>query len=308
MYDTLHLRLRKEVVGDDMFYCLPILSNIAETTWKDGRIYITGNIGNCLVSISENGMSIKGSLSKFYLGSNLYTLTRKDTKLAFELMADTLHLPIHRAVVSRLDIGLNLETQYTPELYYRYLGPSNYYKRLTQPQSITYQNKRRSKKFYNKAAECRSTGVVLPLLYQDKNLLRYEVSYLQRLRSQFKIGVITPDTLTNEPFYFKLIDCWVNEYESINKVKSISMNTNHIRTPKDYLRQVAAMAILEQGIDSHLDYVDLLKNQNKFKKVEYYSRLRRDIRKLAATKISCDMPELIQELNQKVDQARLHFN
>ncbi|WP_162051496.1 phage/plasmid replication domain-containing protein [Pontibacter pamirensis] len=257
--------------------------------------------------MSEHGISIIGSLAKFYLGSNLHTLNRSDSRRAFEQLADTMHLPIQRAVVSRVDIGMNLITQHTPELYFPYLGQSSYYKRLTQPQSISYQNNLRSKKFYNKIAESKSKSVLIPNVYQGKNLLRYEVCYMQRLPKQFNTAAITPNTLTEECFYMGLIDRVVKEYQAIQKNSLVKMDTTKIKSPKDYLKQVLALAIQEKGLDAFLHHVDLLKEQNTFDKPEYYSRLRSEIKKLSGSNnTTTDTPEMIQELNRKI--ARVSEN
>jgi hypothetical protein len=308
MYDTTKLFLSREQAGGPILDCLPFLTNLSETYKQESaQAYITGHSGNLRVCISEYGVSIIGSLPKFYLGTNLHTLTRSDSRRAFEKMADTLHLPINKASVRRVDVGLNIITQYKPELYFSYLGQSNYYKRLTQPKSISYQNTLRSKKFYNKIAESQSKGIPIPEAFQGKNLLRYELSYMQRLPKQFNHAIITPNTLTNKFFYMNLIDRLVKEYEAIQKIGLVNMDTSRIKSPKDYFKQLIALAIQEKGLDTFLQHVDLLKEQNTFDKPEYYSRLRSEMKKLSSCPTNADTSELIQELNKKIKMAKKNY-
>jgi hypothetical protein len=289
------------MAGGSVWDCLPYLTNLKKSYRQDtGQTYVTGNAGNLRVGVSERGVSITGSLAKFYLGTNLHTLTRSDTIRAFEQIADTLHLPIHKAKVTRVDVGQNIITNFKPELYYPYLGQSAYYTRLTQPKSISYQNSQRTKKAYNKIAESKYNKVHIPEVYADKNVLRFEVSYTARLPKQFNQAVITPDTLTDERFYMNMYDRWFNEYEAIDKVGLFNMDTSKINTPKDYLEQFLATCILEKGLDNVLNHIELMREQKVYKQPEYYSTLKRKVKEMVRNKNKAEQPELIQELNNKI--------
>lgn len=288
--------------------CLPFLTNLSETYKQDtGQTYLTGHAGNLKVTVLEYGVSIVGSLAKFYLGTNLHSLNRSDSRRAFELMADTLHLPIQRATVSRVDIGVNLMTDYKPELYYPYLGQSNKYQRLMQPKSISYQNSMRSKKFYNKIAESKKNRVAIPDVYKGKHLLRYELCYMQRLPKQFNLPFITPGVLTNERFYMEMYDRWFKEYEAIQKVGIAKMDTTKIKTEKDFLDQLLILAIQEKGLDAVLHQIEVLKEQKVYKHSEYYSNLKKKIRKMISSSSHVEMPELLEELNKKVARAKENY-
>jgi hypothetical protein len=305
MLDTTKLFLSQDKAGGPIRDCLHYLTNLSKTYKQDkGQTYITGHAGNLRVSISEHGVSITGSLPKFYTGTNLHTLTRSDCRRAFEMIADTLHLPIQRATVSRVDIGMNLLTEHKPEQYYPYLGQSSYYKRLTQPKSISYQNNLRSKKFYNKIAESKSTGMAIPAIYQSKHVLRYEVCYTQRLCKQFNQSLITPDTLIEERFYMALIDKFIKEYESIKKIGIPTMNKNKMTTSKGFWEQVCILAIPLLGQENLLSLTEEMKAG--FNTEREYYRVRDQIKEKACTLFE-EQPELIQELNKKVARAKQHY-
>jgi hypothetical protein len=308
MYDTTRIFLSLDKAGGSVMNCLPFLTNLSDTYKQDtGKTYVAGNAGNLRVGISDYGISITGSLAKFYLGTNLHSLNRSDTRRAFEMMADTLQLPIQKATVSRVDIGVNLMTDYKPELYYPFLGPSRYYQRLVQPKSISYQHTLRSNKFYNKIAESKSKGVSIPEVYKGKHLMRNEVCYMQRLSKQFNQAIITPDTLTDERFYMGMYDRWFKEYEAIQKIGLAKMDTKKISTPNDYLNQLLAISIQEKGLDTILHHVEIMREQKVFKHSAYYSNLKKEIKRLSSGVATTEAPELIQELNKKVARAKAHY-
>ena len=296
------------MAGGSVWDCLPYLTNLRESYRQDtGQSYVTGSAGNLRIIVSERGISITGSLAKFHKGTNLHTLTRSDTIRAFEQLSDTLHLPIHRAKVTRIDVGQNIITNYKPELYYPYFGQSQYYTRLTQPKSISYQNSQRSKKAYNKIAESKKNRVTIPEAYAGKNVMRFEVSYSARLPKQFNQASITPDTLTDERFYMKMYDRWFSEYEAIDKVGLLNMDTSKINTPKDYLEQLLAACIVEKGLDNVLNHIELMREQKVYKQTEYYSTLKRKVREMVKSSNGAQQPELIQELDKKMEKAKRYY-
>lgn len=308
MYCTINQFLPVDMIGGSVWDCLPYLTNLSENYRQDtGKTYVTGTAGNLRAGVSEHGVSITGSLAKFHLGTNLHTLTRSDTKQAFEHLADTLHLPIQKAKVTRIDVGQNIMTDYKPELYYPYFGQSPCYTRLTQPKSISYQNSYRSKKAYNKIAESKKNRVAIPDVYADKHLMRFEVSYTARLAKQFNQALITPDTLTDERFYMAMYDRWYNEYESINKVGLTLMDTSKINTPKDYTDQVLRLVVQEKGLEAFLHHIEIMKEQKVFKHKKYYTDLRNIFKNMVKAQSMAEQPELIQELNKKVEKAKRYY-
>ena len=133
------------------------LEGIAQHKKRD-QFSITGSLKNLRVSIHGSGLSVKGSLAKYYLNDNFQTLQRADAQLAFEQLSDEFHLPIAEGKVTRVDIAQNFITRYAPETYYPYLGDCQYFKRLVQPNSVYYKNQNRTKLFYNKVAEGKKKG------------------------------------------------------------------------------------------------------------------------------------------------------
>ena len=313
MYDTIHLWISKEVaaksnLGATIPYNLTEITNQGYN-YRTEQEFTSGKLGNCKVSISESGVSIKGSLAKFYLDDNLQILTRQDTARAIELLSDTLELPMQKAKVNRLDIGYNFKTTYPVESYYNSLGDARHYKRLLQPQSINYTNQSRQLIFYNKIAEAKSAGVVIPPIYQNSNLLRYELRFLKGVPKQFQQEV-TAQTLYNEEFYIKVIDKWHSNYQKINKIYSVTdimKSIETIKSPKDYIYHLTLLGLFSKGLNQAIEEVELLRKLNAFDKPEYYSRLKKDLKNLAQSPIHTSTSEHIEELDKKVKRVTNHY-
>ena len=65
------------------------------------------------------------------------------TKRAIESISDNLHLPFQNANITRLDVAQNLLMKHPEDLYFKYLGQSQFYKRLEQPDGLYFNNSKR---------------------------------------------------------------------------------------------------------------------------------------------------------------------
>jgi len=119
MYDNIDFKLKIDTVsGIDFLRETPrYLDKITgEHNFESGRV-VSGILGDInsnhfKVTVSSRGVNIKdGSLCKFHLGDNFKTLSRSETQKAIEQLSDTLHLPIEKACVSRIDIAQNFIVQ-----------------------------------------------------------------------------------------------------------------------------------------------------------------------------------------------------
>lgn len=309
MYDSVNLWLGIEQVGINnlLAHAESHFSNLTEHTTPDGQFYLSGYLHNYKVNISATGISFKGSLAKYYLGDNLHTLTRSDSQRAIEKLSDEIRLPIDRAKVTRIDIAQNFLMKHEPKLYYSFLGTSQYYKRIEQPDSLYYNNGMRTKLFYNKVAEAKAKGVNLPEVLTGQNCLRYEMRFSKRLPKQFNRPEVTAGILYDEQFYMMAVKKWHQEYNSIQKLREINLNFDNMKTPKDFFRQLQLFAVHEIGQDKLLQAVDQMRLKGTFDKPEYYSRLRKELKQLYNTPEQTASSELITELDKKIDQACKHY-
>lgn len=308
MYDTTNLWLPIELISNVNYSnTLQKLSGITEHTKDDGQVYISGHLKNYKVNISGQGVSLRGSLAKYFLPDNFHTLTRSDSARAFEMMSDELCLPIQKAKVSRIDFAQNILMDFEPEAYYNFLGECQYYNRHSQSKSLYYTNGLRQKVFYNKIAEGKAKKMTLPDVWQGQNVLRYEIRFTSRLQKQFNMFEINANTLSDEKFYITIFDKWLAEYEAINKLHSINFNLSNMNSPKDFWKQINLMAINIIGQDKIMQEIENLRHQKAFDKPEYYSRLKKEIKELCKTPKMTASSDLMAELDSKIKAAKRYY-
>lgn len=272
-----------------------------------GQLKISGHLKNYKVSISEKGVSCKGSLAKYFLSDNFQTLNRSDSKRALEKLSDDLHISMFIAELQRVDFAQNFIMTHPPETYYSSLGDSQYYQRLLQPKSLYYSNEQRIKLFYNKIAEGKSKGEFLPAIWKDKNVLRYELRFMKRLRKQFVQSELIASKLFEEAFYISIFDRWYNEYQEINKLNKFKFDTENMNSPKDFWKQLELLAIHTIGKDKIMDEIENLRRQNAFDKPEYYSRIKKEVKAILSSSKHTKQDELITELNKKIKASKTHY-
>lgn len=286
MFDTVNTWIEgKEFRRLFLLNSLPYqLTNISEHKKESGETWISGNLKNYKVSFSDTGLRLVGSIAKYYLNDNVQTLSRGDTERAFESLEDHLKLSFNKAKVIRFDLGHNLIMNHTPESYFSFLGESIYYNRFEQKKSLYYSNSNRVKTFYNKIAECKAKGLILQNEFEQSNILRYELRYLKRISRQLKQKEISPDLLTDEAFYISIIDHWLSEFETINKIHLVKMNLKKLKKPpteKDFFDQLLIQRINEIGQAELLQMVDTLKADQVYSHPVNYSRIKRKIKDLS---------------------------
>ncbi len=296
------------MIGVDPLVIVQYLTDIEEHRSTDKGYRITGKANDYSVFLLDGGISLKGSLPKFLLPTNIHTLTRSGAKQAIEKLSDTLHLSVHDAKVTRIDVSTVLPIKRPPADYYPYLGNKPNSKRLqATPDTLYYNTNKKQLIFYDKILEAKAKKTVIPNGYSESNLLRLESRWIQRLPTQFKMSEITGGTLTNENFYTNIIQRWGNEYFSINKLKSnLIMDTNNIKTPKDGANAIFSLLLQEKGQDFINNIIADLKARNTYSDPKYYSRLKDELRKITIASKNAEQSELIKELDEAVREVMLN--
>jgi hypothetical protein len=305
MFDTVNFWIDKAgLSGGNPFDVLPYLSEISERQNEKSGYSASGNAGDYTVCLFERGIFLQGSLAKDYLPSNIYTLTRKDVQYAIEQLSDRLHTDIKTAKVTRLDVSTILHTKRPPADYYRYLGDKTYFERLqSTPDTLYYNNHQRQICFYDKSKEATAKDVRIPNILQNSNLLRYELRYTKRLNKQLKVD-LTADKLYETSFYRSVIQCWHNEFKTIQKLKNQSFMTDNINTTKEAETALFAALLQEKGQSIIDEYLAELKAKNVFKDRQRYSELKRKLNTILQAPKG-EQNDLIKELETQIfDIAR----
>ena len=306
MFDTINFKLlQAEVGGVDILTATPyLLDNVGEHNYN-GDIIITGNLGGLNVSINKYQIKIKdGSLCKWYLGDNFKTMGRGDTQRAIEKLSDTLHLPIDKASVLRLDVAQNIITKHPPEVYMNHLGVLKYASRLMQPSGLYYKQAGGQLCFYDKNREQKSKRKPIPELYEGRNVLRYEQRYTERLASKLNVANVTAALLYDETFYIMLLNRWRDTYKSIQKINDISLNFQAMKT-KQELYKMGVLSIIEQmgGQLQMLDQIKEAQTRGELTKKQAYD-FKQVVNDVCKVKGGLTVPnEAIQELDKKINEA-----
>jgi hypothetical protein len=296
MFDTVNFWIdRAALSGGNPFDALPCLSEITERRNDKSGYSCTGKILGYNINIFDAGVSLKGSLCKSFFGDNLQTLKRRDVLQAIEKLSECLHMDIRGAKVTRMDVAIGVPVKRPPADYYPYLGNKPYFERLqSTPDTLYYNNYQRQIVFYNKTKEATAKGVQIPAIWQNSNLLRYELRFTNRLKKQLNVD-LTAAILYNEAFYYSVIQKWYTEFKTIQKLKEQSFMTDNINTTKEAEEALFAVLLQEKGQSLINEYLAALKAQNVFKDRQRYYELKRKLTTILQTPAGTKS-ELMQEL------------
>ena len=304
MYDTLHLCYNfvdnDRPNTDEIIYKL---NEVSDVEFSGGSTCTYGNLDNLRVCVREGELTIKGSLPKYYYGNNFQTLSQKTTSEAIEKLSDDLNLDVNLCRVTRIDLSTNFITTYKPNIYYDYLGNLKRFNRLENPHSIDYRQKSKKLLFYDKVIEAKKTQLQIPLEFQNKNVLRYEMELNLSVKKYLKLDKITMQDLHGDSMYSRLVDEWYNFYNRIEKrsSKEIVLNTNNIKSPKDFDKELLIYLTRTKGLDYIDNMIEDLKARNAFTSDEYYSRLKARYREYS--KVEIDSEDIISEISEKVEEV-----
>ncbi|HBL73781.1 MAG: hypothetical protein A2W90_16980 [Bacteroidetes bacterium GWF2_42_66] len=295
------------MVGGEPFTIAQYLTGITE--YSNARGYsISGKAGDYSIYLNESGISMKGSLPKFLLSDNIHTLSRAGARDAITKLSDEIHLPIKLAKVTRVDVSTVLPMKREPNEYYPLLGNKPHFKRLQATENTLYYNTiKKQLIFYDKKAEAKAKGVIIPAGFEGANLLRIEARFLSRLSKQFNLTEINGATLTDEKFYTGMVKRWGDEYFSIDKLKSLSiMDATNIKTVTDGKNMAFAMLLQKEG-QSFIDaYIAELKAKKTYTDPKSYTRVKKGLNELIAASTATDQNELIKELDQAVNEITMN--
>lgn len=308
--DTISIKLGIEHIGNvDLLATIPnYLQDVSEHIYESGNTAITGRLKNLKVIVTNQAVSVKdGSLTKWYLGNNLGILTRGDIERAFKQLSDTLHLPIAKADVKRLDFGKNINLSHPVTAYLAYLGSNGRYTRLEQKTAINYKITGRELCMYDKLAEMKSRGDVPPPLYNGCNMFRYEKRYLQGISKYFNRANVTVASLYDEHFYMALVNDWYNDYLNIQKQKTFKLNMDMITT-KEQMKVLGVLALVEMQGGKLAAFENIKERQTKKELTKKQAHdLKELINQSLNQKLQTKESDLIIELDSKMKEAVKYF-
>lgn len=309
MYDNIDFILPIEnCPGIDFLKNVPqFLTNVYSWGNYNNGEYCSGYLESLKVNITDNRIKIaNSSLCKYYLGDNFKTLSKGDTRRAIEKISDSLHIPFSCANVTRIDLAQNLIMQNKEDLYYKYLGEAQFYKRLEQSNGLYYNNQKRQLVFYGKEYEQRVKRQPIPELYKDRNVLRFELRFKNRLGQQLKQPAIKACLLYDESFYGGLVRRWKDEYLAIQKIHTKLKKMKPTGSKKEFAESLALFTVLELGQPQVLSKVKEWQDMGEISKKQAYD-LRVFIKNLTKIQTDDEGTDLIDELDRKIKEAARYY-
>lgn len=307
MLDTVIFKLtRTEVEGVDFLseitpYLNPDGLCVRQYNWGD---CVTGDVEGLNVSVCPNQVRVNGSICKWMLGDNYQTLRRGGVKRAVERLSDTLHLPMERAIITRLDVGLSIVVREPIANYFNHLGVLKYAQRLQQPNSLYYHRQAERLCFYDKNREQRNHREPIPEIYRDANVLRYEQRYMARLPQLLGVAQVTAAMLYDERFYISLLNRWRDAYQAIRKVNEITLNFQAMKTKRD-LQKMGILVLVEQwgGELATIAHINEAQKRGELTAKQAFD-LRQGIKDACKVKYGLTAPSAaIGELDKKISEA-----
>ncbi len=304
MLDTIGMFLENNYLKEGL------LTHPKETyNQETGEVVQYGYLKNLRVKANGDKVSVIGSLPKFYLGSNLQQLTRKDTELAIEKASDLLQLPLKESKIFRLDLGANLIVNEPLQNYYSCLGQLSRFQKsfIANKRSLLYTTSTKALEFYDKTREMKRTKQMIPILYSGKNILRYELHLTRNITDSFRIPELKANNLYDESIYIKGIDFWKDFYFSIQRVNRLIFNKEAIImiNAKTLKNQLAVIGLKIVGEDHILEMIEASKKQIKHR--NQISRMKDVVKDLSNEKELTEPNEAIKELDEKVKRVAKYF-
>ena len=310
MYDTVFLCLTQADVsggGVDFLKVVPrFLDNIVECRCN-GVVSVTGDLNGLKVTATGQRVRIRGgSLCKFLLGNNFQTMGRSDTKRAIEKLTDSLRLPMDKASVTRMDVAQNFIMKYPVAVYLNHLGVLKYADRLEEPSGLYYRLNKDRLCIYDKNREQRDKREAIPDLYSNRNVLRYERRYTQRIAAKFGVAEVTGARLYEEAFYIQVLNAWKADYQAIQKINDIdtTLNFQAMNTVRQFQRACVRSKVEEMGgLIQMLNQIKEAQKRGELTKKQALD-LRRTVNEACQeTGGQTAQNEAIKELDKKVAEA-----
>ena len=109
MIDTIWLILHHSTVNYKIDFMAEVGAKINVDIKRSNEYRIVGSLQNMQIYIEPTFVLIQGSLPKYYYGSNLVSLPRTELSNAIDKLSTDLGLPLREAIITRIDIGMNVE-------------------------------------------------------------------------------------------------------------------------------------------------------------------------------------------------------
>lgn len=277
-----------------------------QTNLSTGEVCIFGGMDGLKVSIYTGGISIVGSLAKYFYPNNIYPLDRHTTAEVMKKLSDSLHIQIDNSKVTGLEFGTQFIMKHQVENYLSKLGDmpkllryhfdvgTLYYKPKGKQQPKVFA-------FYDKKADAAAKKMALPVGFDKANLLKYEMRLNGRLPQQLGVPEVTASTLSEKPFYRLMVQRYQESYFTISKNNQIKTDVmDEIKTVSDAFDVFVARLITQSDQTQIAGFLEELKEAKVFDDRKCYTRLKKKIQEVTTKAGVTVSDELIKELDDEI--------
>jgi len=286
------------------------LEKVTEINYYNGTTSYNCRYKDYNISIGDSRIKLSGSIAKQYFGNNFQTITRPQLIETIEELSEHLNCDVSEFKLNRVDVATNYEMDYSPPIYFDYLGQCKHYTRQPKFNGTIYWNQtKRTKLCYDKVKWAKDRGIVIPLEYRGLNIFRYE----NRLMSPFVISQVIHKQkplvkhLFEQETYNSIIDEWHKQWTTIEKIKKVNFNLTNTMKQSDIENLMIASFVDVIGEEQYSTFLQRMKDYDVFKHPSQYTRFKNSIREKRRLKCVDGNP-LIEELEMKIGDVEVYYS
>jgi len=250
---------------------------------------------------TKKGITVSGSLNKYYHGNNLKIIQPDEIEIAVNAIIDNLDLHGVPLILRRIDIGVNVPLDHPVELYtsnllelprYDWNAYNNY-------QTVSFRTNRVTVQFYDKLAEMKKKREQINV--EDRNILRFEIQYKNRLKQEYEFEP-TIRSLCDPNFINQNLEKLFDTYMKIRKTNILQTNSFESKTKKDFMDSIFLSGLKSRGAESWLNELELISdNWPDKQKSRAKSKILDTVNQFGTQKNSTLMEELDDKINEAIN-------
>lgn len=305
MYDTFKAYLGADAIID-RDGLLNSLSGLEEVYSRKLDAYrFRGHHRNLFVTVSIRGISVNGSLCKWYHGNNLQGLTMQDTQRAIQDLSEALRVPIASAKVSQLHLSANLLMQHPTSVYFRLIGQApgkRRMQRITQRYGVELRNNTCMYQFYDKLKEMKMKDEPIPPGMIGKHVLRFEVKYNRNMKQKIGYNELNLGKLGEPETYGRMVNLWESAFNEIEMQHEEVIPFDHAGDVKTFQALLMAKGIESLGgLDVVLNEIEAANKKGQFAHRKIATRLKGKAREVNKLRFGLVPNEEVSELHAKIE-------
>lgn len=266
--------------------------------------------------LSDNHLTIYGSIPKFIYGNNFQGISKEDVTNAFDNLSHVIGADLYQGNVTRVDYASNLFMDFNPKLYYRFFGDSYKFKRIQYGTSVGWKGNKgqaRYKTIEDKTAWAKDTKNKIPEAFHDKHIIRYENRLQSSNRIAHVLGMYVKPTLNDILRIENLLtihEDWKRQFFKIQKQNNLIDYSKYMQknyyTPQEAITCYIMSLMNEAGEESLEDFMKFIREGQKLGTGQTgYNNTSKFKKKIKALKTNWirNNNDMINEIDEKVNMT-----